>query len=133
MRGAHRERDFHVWAHRRSSRDRRPRSLPLRAARTPSILYFSNPMAYYANLKMIRFARMSTRNVVLTDHQEKLIEGLVSTGRYQNASEVLREGLRLVERREEEDKARLKNLREAARVGIADIEGGRFRDFSSST
>lgn len=75
---------------------------------------------------------MATRNVVLTDHQEELIEGLVSSGRYQNASEVLREGLRLVERREEEDKARLKNLREAARLGIADIEGGRFRDFNSS-
>lgn len=75
---------------------------------------------------------MATRNVVLTDHQEKLIEGLVSSGRYQNASEVLREGLRLVERRESEDKARLKSLREAARVGIADIEAGDFRDFSSS-
>lgn len=76
---------------------------------------------------------MATRNVVLTDHQEKLIEGLVSSGRYQNASEVLREGLRLVERRESEDKARLKSLREAARLGIADIDAGRFRDFGSST
>jgi antitoxin ParD1/3/4 len=46
-------------------------------------------------------------------------------------SVVLREGLRLVERREAEDKARLKNLREAARLGIADIEAGRFRDFGS--
>lgn len=75
---------------------------------------------------------MATRNVVLTDHQEKLIEGLVSSGRYQNASEVLREGLRLIENRETEDRARLKALREAARSGIADIEAGRFRDFSSS-
>ncbi len=39
---------------------------------------------------------MSTRNVVLTKHQEKLIESLVSSGRYQNVSEVLRESLRLV-------------------------------------
>lgn len=46
--------------------------------------------------------------------------------------EVLREGILLVERRELEDKARLKNLREAARLGIADIEAGQFRDFSSS-
>lgn len=75
---------------------------------------------------------MATRNVVLTDHQEELIEGLVSSGRYQNASEVLREGLRLVERRESEDKDRLKNLREAARLGIADIDAGRFRDFHSN-
>ena len=42
---------------------------------------------------------MPTRNVVLTDHQAQFVEQLVNTGRYQNASEVLREGLRLVERR----------------------------------
>jgi antitoxin ParD1/3/4 len=35
---------------------------------------------------------MPTRNVVLTEHQETLIEMLVQSGRYQNASEVLREG-----------------------------------------
>ena len=44
---------------------------------------------------------MPTRNVVLTDHQAHFVEQLVTSGRYQNASEVLREGLRLVERREE--------------------------------
>ncbi len=35
---------------------------------------------------------MPTRNVVLTERQEKLIEALVQAGRYQNASEVLRDG-----------------------------------------
>lgn len=75
---------------------------------------------------------MPTRNVVLTDYQAELVERLVSSGRYQNASEVLREGLRLVEHQEEESKARLKVLREAARVGIADMEAGRFRIFGSA-
>ena len=74
---------------------------------------------------------MPTRNVVLTDHQAKLIERLVASGRYQNASEVLREGLRLIEGREAEDKARLKALRDAARIGVADIDAGRFRSFDS--
>jgi len=74
---------------------------------------------------------MPTRNIVLTDHQENLLERLVSSGRYQNASEVLREGLRLIERQEAEDKARLKALREAARIGIEDIETGRVHDFTS--
>jgi len=74
---------------------------------------------------------MPTRNVVLTDHQAELIERLVTSGRYQNASEVLREGLRLVEGREAEDRARIEALREAARIGIADIETGRFRRFDS--
>lgn len=74
---------------------------------------------------------MPTRNVVLTDHQADLVERLVVSGRYQNASEVLREGLRLIEGREAEDKARLNALRDAARTGVADIDAGRFRSFES--
>ena len=34
---------------------------------------------------------MPTRNVVLTNHQTSFVEQLVSSGRYQNANEVLRE------------------------------------------
>ena len=75
---------------------------------------------------------MPTRNVVLTDHQAALLERLVSGGRYQNASEVLREGLRLVERRELEDKLRLKVLREAARTGISDADAGRITHFETA-
>ena len=74
---------------------------------------------------------MPTRNVVLTDHQADLVERLVASGRYQNASEVLREGLRLIEGREAEDKARLKALRDAVRIGVADIDARRFRSFES--
>ena len=74
---------------------------------------------------------MPTRNVVLTDRQTELIERLVRSGRYQNASEVLREGLRLIEDREAREKARLAALREAARAGVADIEAGRFQTFES--
>jgi len=74
---------------------------------------------------------MPTRNVVLTDHQADLVERLVASGRYQNASEVLREGLRLIEDREAQDKARLKALRDAARIGIADIDAERFHSFES--
>ncbi len=74
---------------------------------------------------------MPTRNVVLTDHQSRFVEDLVSTGRYQNASEVLREGLRLVERQVSENEMRLIALREAARVGIADIEAGAYDTFDS--
>lgn len=62
---------------------------------------------------------MPARKVVLTEYQADLVERLVSSGRYQNASEVLREGLRLVEDREAQAKARIKALRDAARVGIA--------------
>jgi antitoxin ParD1/3/4 len=71
---------------------------------------------------------MPTRNVVLTDHQQEVIESLVGSGRYQNASEVLRDGLRLVEQREAEDAAKLEALRQAAAVGWLDLDAGRYRD-----
>jgi antitoxin ParD1/3/4 len=74
---------------------------------------------------------MPTRNVVLTKRQEELIETLVESGRYQNASEVLRDGLRLVEQREAEDASKLKALRVAARVGVNALNRGEFKEFES--
>jgi antitoxin ParD1/3/4 len=73
---------------------------------------------------------MPTRNVVLTDHQAALVDRLVQSGRYQNASEVLRDGLRMIENQEAEDRARLKALREAARTGLDDLQAGRFKTFN---
>src|SRR5207248_7930104 len=91
-------------------------------------------MAYYAIGRSLRFfsngdreAQMPTRNVVLTKRQEKLVETLVESGRYQNASEVLRDGLRLVEQREAEDAVKLQALRQAARVGVCCIGSGRVQ------
>ena len=75
---------------------------------------------------------MPTRNVVLTERQEALIEALVRSGRYQNASEVLREGLRLVENREAEEAAKLEALRAAATAGVASFDRGEFRDFADA-
>ncbi len=75
---------------------------------------------------------MPTRNVVLTDHQADLVAKLVASGRYQNACEVMREGLRLIERQESEDQVRLKALREAADTSIADMAVGQFRTFDTA-
>jgi len=74
---------------------------------------------------------MPTRNVVVTDHQAAFIEHMVAAGRYQNASEVLREGLRMVEQREAENAAKLKALREAIQEGIDDMEAGRYTTFKT--
>lgn len=63
---------------------------------------------------------MATRNVVLTDRQSALVDRLVASGRYQNASEALRAGLRLLEREEAElgaMRARLTEGIEQARRG----------------
>lgn len=74
---------------------------------------------------------MPTRNVVLTDHQAALVEQLVQSGCYQNASEVLREGLRMVEQRDAEDAYRLDALRRAVQEGTVDIDSGRFKTFET--
>ncbi|WP_299507389.1 type II toxin-antitoxin system ParD family antitoxin [uncultured Roseobacter sp.] len=63
---------------------------------------------------------MVTRNVVLTESQDELVQGLISSGRYQNASEALRAGLRLLEREE----AGLIELRNGLRQGLAQVEAG---------
>jgi antitoxin ParD1/3/4 len=75
---------------------------------------------------------MPTRNVVLTTEQERLVQSLVTSGRYQNASEVVREGLRLIERREAEYEAQLEALRVAAGAGVAALERGDFREFTDT-
>jgi antitoxin ParD1/3/4 len=71
---------------------------------------------------------MPTRNVVLSERQQQLIETLVQSGRYQNASEVLREGLRLIAERERREDAKLEALKQAARLGWADVSAGRYAD-----
>lgn len=73
---------------------------------------------------------VATRNVVLSEHQHELVESLVASGRYQNASEVLREGLRLLERHEDEETAKIAALRRAADEGWEDLASGRYEDLA---
>lgn len=63
---------------------------------------------------------MVTRNVVLTDSQSTLVDRLVTSGRYQNASEALRAGLRLLEREE----AEFQDLRNRLRTGLDQARQG---------
>jgi antitoxin ParD1/3/4 len=74
---------------------------------------------------------MPTRNVVLTDRQSRMVDELVLGGEYQNASEVLREGLRLVEERREQHAARLAALRAAIQEGLDDSEAGRYTEYAN--
>ena len=67
---------------------------------------------------------MATRNVVLTDTQSDLVDRLVASGRYQNASEALRAGLRLLEREETE----LGALRDRLFTGIEQARSGELAE-----
>ena len=75
---------------------------------------------------------MPTRNVVLTNQQADMVEKLVHSGRYQNASEVLREGLRLLERREAEESAKLEALRGALDEAEAAVAANELHDYTAS-
>ncbi len=65
---------------------------------------------------------MATRNVVLTESQTRLVDQLVASGRYQNASEALRAGLRLLEREEAEIGA----LQARLQSGLDQVRSGDF-------
>jgi antitoxin ParD1/3/4 len=73
---------------------------------------------------------MPTRNVVLTEHQETFIKDLVRSGRYQDASEVLRESLRLMERRESVEMAKLDYLHARLDEAERDISAGRVVEYA---
>jgi antitoxin ParD1/3/4 len=60
---------------------------------------------------------MPTRNVNLTPKMDKYVDARIRNGRYANASEVIRAGLRALEQGEKEDRARLEVIREAVAAG----------------
>src|SRR5215469_17171760 len=74
---------------------------------------------------------MPTRNVNLTEHFDRFIETGIAAGRFSNASEVVREGLRLLEQREMEDKAKLEWLRGAVKDATDSIERGEGIEFET--
>ncbi len=62
---------------------------------------------------------MPTRNVNLTDELDRFVLAKIASGRYENASEVVRAALRALEREEQEYEAKLVALRAAIDEGDA--------------
>ena len=71
---------------------------------------------------------MPTRNVNLTDELDSFVRAKVESGRYENASEVVRAALRTLEREEQQYEAKLAALRTAIDKGDASgiAEGNSF-------
>jgi antitoxin ParD1/3/4 len=63
-------------------------------------------------------------NVSLSRQLQGFIEKKVRTGRYQTASEVVREGLRLIEDRDTQRALQLRRLREDIKVGLDQVDKG---------
>jgi antitoxin ParD1/3/4 len=66
-------------------------------------------------------------NVSLTPELEKLVDRKVSSGLYQTASEVVREGLRLLAERDQ----RLEALRRDIDAGFQAVERGEYTDYDA--
>ncbi|MHA3915825.1 type II toxin-antitoxin system ParD family antitoxin [Halovulum sp. GXIMD14793] len=71
---------------------------------------------------------MVTRNVVLTENQDELVQALIASGRYQNASEAMRAGLRLLEREE----TQLAEIQTALQQGLQQAQTGDLAEGSGS-
>lgn len=66
-------------------------------------------------------------NVSLTPELEKLVNDKVASGQYQTASEVVREGLRLLEERDEIRTMKLEKLRREIDIGLKQADEGRLK------
>lgn len=69
-------------------------------------------------------------HVSLTEKLEDYVRRKVASGLYNNASEVIREALRLKIAAEESDEVRLQRLRDAIDIGWQQAERGEFADYS---
>jgi antitoxin ParD1/3/4 len=70
-------------------------------------------------------------NVSLTPQLEKLVKQKVASGKYNSASEVIREALRLLQEHDELNRIMLEALKREIMIGMADLEAGRFKTYSS--
>lgn len=68
-------------------------------------------------------------NISLTPELEQLVSEKVKSGMYQTASEVVREGLRLLKERD----LHLEALRREVRAGFKAIERGEFTDYDANS
>jgi antitoxin ParD1/3/4 len=87
-------------------------------------------LPYYANhgIVLLMATKQITRNIALTPRLDRLVRTKVASGRYQSASEVVREGLRLLEERDLIRKHDLTNLRRAVEAGWQASENGPLYD-----
>ena len=78
--------------------------------------------------RLLRETQMPTRNISLTAEQDAFVQDVVEAGEYQNASEAIRDALRVLQQRRKEDGLRLKALRAQIKVGIDALDRGDFAE-----
>lgn len=67
---------------------------------------------------------MATRNINLTDALDRFVAEQVASGQFQNASEVVRAGLRALKAEQEARAAKIEALQEAIQAGFDSVKRG---------
>jgi len=75
---------------------------------------------------------MPTRNVNLTPDQDAFVERMVKAGKYQNASEAIRDALRGLQQRWKEDELKLTLLRRQIKAGVDALDQGAFTEIDDA-
>ena len=75
---------------------------------------------------------MPTRNVSLTPEQDAFVQRVVKAGEYQNASEAIRDALRVLQRQRRENTLKLKALRMQIKAGVDALEQGDFSEVADA-
>ena len=76
---------------------------------------------------------MPTQNVNLSDHFAQFIRNCVASGHYNNASEVVRTALRLLEQQQEEHRMKLERLQSLTSEAFEALDRGEYNTYSSET
>ncbi|RYG77221.1 type II toxin-antitoxin system ParD family antitoxin [bacterium] len=76
---------------------------------------------------------MEIQQIELTVQQANFIRSSVDAGRFADASEAVRAGLKLLERQERIDELKLEHMRRLVQEGIDDIEQGRYETITADT
>ena len=75
---------------------------------------------------------MPTRNINLTADQDAFIDEVVRSGKYQNASEAVRDAVRGLQHRVKADALRLDVLRAQLQIGLAALERGDYTEIDDA-
>ena len=71
---------------------------------------------------------MPTRNINLTAEQDAFVEEVVRTGKYQDASEAVRDAVRRLQQGLQVDELKLELLRTHIKAGLDALERGAFTE-----
>ena len=71
-------------------------------------------------------------NISLTPEMGQWVAKLVNSGAYKSSSEVIRDGIRTLQRQEEQRSAMVEDLRQELLIGVKQLDAGKSVVFDSS-